>query len=174
MPYIVIRIGKEKRSNYTLDGLSAEYSVSDVVYSGSITDVGEMDISVLSLKITDPYGENVTDKCSIRFVPGRMVILTRPDFIVPEALKSIASEAFDGIGAERVLLTESVEKVGSGAFANCEKLTAFVVCGKDTDMEADALKNSGNVTIYAPAGSKAQIFAEDNKIPFIPLIDQPA
>ena len=159
--------------SWTLDGLSDEFSVSDVVYSGSsITDVGEIEISVVSLKITDPYGDDITEECSISFVPGRLVILAEPDFIVPEALKAIAPEAFAGIGAESVMLTESVEEVGSEAFGACENLTAFIVCGKDTELDAETLKGCKGVTVYAPTGSKAEILAEESKIDFIPLVNQ--
>lgn len=159
--------------SWRLDGLSDEYTVSDVVYSGdSITDVGEIEISVVSLKITDPYGDDVTDECSVRFVPGRLVVLAEPDFIVPAALKSIAPEAFTGIGAESVLLPESVEEVGFDAFRDCEKLTAFIVLGTETELGPDALMGCENVTVYAPAGSKAAEFAEENKIDFIPLLNQ--
>lgn len=159
--------------SWTLDGLSDEYTVSDVVYSGdSISDVGEIEISVVSLKITDPYGDDVTGECSVRFVPGRLVVLAEPDFIVPAALKSIAPEAFTGIGAESVLLPESVEEVGFDAFRDCEKLTAFIVLGTETELGPDALMGSANVTVYAPAGSKAAEFAEENKIEFIPLLNQ--
>ena len=165
--------GEPMPLSWTLDGLSDEFSVSDVVYSGSsITDVGEIEISVQSLKITDPYGDDITDECSISFVPGRLVILAEPDFIVPEALKAIDPEAFAGIGAESVMLTESVEVVAPEAFGDCKQLRTFIVCGKDTDIDADALKGSEDVTVYAPAGSKAEIFAEYNEIDFIPLVNQ--
>lgn len=159
--------------SWTLDGLSDEYTVSDVVYSGdSISDVGEIEISVVSLKITDPYGDDVTGECSVRFVPGRLVVLAEPDFIVPQMLRSIAPEAFTGIGAESVLLPDSVEEVGFDAFRDCEKLTAFIVLGTETELGSDALMGCENVTVYAPASSKAAEFAEENKIDFIPLLNQ--
>lgn len=165
--------GEPMPLSWTLDGLSDEFSVSDVVYSGSsITDVGEIEVSVVSLKITDPYGEDITDACDIGFVPGRLVILAEPDVVVPKMLEAIDPEAFAGMVAESVLLPECVEEVGSEAFGDCKNLTAFIVCGKDTDIDADALKGSEKVTVYAPAGSKAETFAEINMIDFIPLMNQ--
>lgn len=162
--------GEPMPLSWTLDGLSDEFSVSDVVYSGSITEVGEIEISVQSLKITDPYGDDITDECSISFVPGRVVILAEPDFIVPGMLAEIGPQAFAGIGAESVMLPESVQALGPEAFGGCEKLTAFIVCGKDTELDADTLKGCAGVTVYAPADSRARAFAEENGLDFIPLV----
>jgi hypothetical protein len=48
----------------------------------------------------------------------------------------------------------------------------FIVLGTDTELDADALKGCESVTVFAPAGSKAEEFAEANSISFIPLLDQ--
>ena len=94
--------------------------------------------------------------------------------IVPAMLKEIETEAFAGIGAESVMLTESVERVDADAFENCPQLKTFIVCGAETEIDNRALSGCDEVIVYAPDGSPAEKFAEYNKFSFIPLVNQPA
>ena len=106
----------------------------------------------------------------VTVIPGRLVILTEPVFTLPAQTGEIGEEAFAGIRAESVQLGENVTAVGARAFAGSSELKALIVSGSDTAFDETALENCDSVTVYAPAGSGAESFAEAAGIPFIPLV----
>lgn len=64
---------------------------------------------------------------------------------LPETIQAIHSQAFDGcLSLERLIVPSSVTEIGKWAFDDCPKLT-----------------------IYTPAGSYAEQYAEENHIPFV-------
>lgn len=95
-------------------------------------------------------------------------------FTLPTELVSIGEEAFAGIPAERVEITENVTSIGARAFADCEKLTALVIPATVEHIDDTALDGTENVTVYGEADSEAQRFAEANNIPFVPANAEPA
>jgi len=95
-------------------------------------------------------------------------------FALPAALAVIGEEAFMGIDAARVEITENVVSIGPRAFADCEKLTALVIPATVESIDDTALAGSENVTVYGEADSEAQRFAEANSIPFVPANTKPA
>ena len=166
--------GKPMRIAYSIEGLPEGCTADNVVFSGSITDVGSKSIRVMNISINDEQGNDITDACRFVFIPGRQLVLEEADFEVPAMLKEIETEAFAGIGAESVMLTESVERVDADAFENCPQLKTFIVCGAETEIDNRALSGCDEVIVYAPDGSPAEKFAEYNKFIFIPLVNQPA
>ena len=87
---------------------------------------------------------------------------------LPAALVAIEEEAFAGIDAARVEITENVISIGPRAFADCKNLTELVIPATVQTIDDTALDGSENVTIYGEADSEAQRFADANKIPFVP------
>lgn len=87
---------------------------------------------------------------------------------LPAALVAIEEEAFAGIDAGRVEITENVISIGPRAFADCKNLTELVIPATVQRIADDALEGSTNVTIYGESGSEAQRFADANSIPFVP------
>ena len=87
---------------------------------------------------------------------------------LPAALVAIEEEAFEGIDAARVEITENVVSIGPRAFADCKNLTELVIPATVQTIDDTALDGSENVTIYGEADSEAQRFADANKIPFVP------
>ena len=87
---------------------------------------------------------------------------------LPAALVAIEEEAFAGIDARRVEITENVISIGPRAFADCKNLTELVIPATVQRIADDALEGSTNVTIYGEADSEAQRFADANSIPFVP------
>lgn len=86
---------------------------------------------------------------------------------LPAALVTIEEEAFAGIDAVRVEITENVTAIGPRAFADCEKLRELVIPGTVETIDDTALEGSENVTVYGETDSEAQRFAEANDIPFV-------
>ena len=89
-------------------------------------------------------------------------------FTLPTALAAIGEEAFAGIDAARVEITENVISIGPRAFADCKNLTELVIPATVQIIDDTALEGSTNVTIYGEADSEAQRFADANSIPFVP------
>ena len=87
---------------------------------------------------------------------------------LPAALVAIEEEAFEGIDAARVEITENVVSIGPRAFADCKNLTELVIPATVQRIADDALDGSTNVTIYGEADSEAQRFADANNLPFVP------
>ena len=87
---------------------------------------------------------------------------------LPAALVAIEEEAFAGIDAGRVEITENVVSIGPRAFADCKNLTELVIPATVQRIADDALDGSLNVTIYGEADSEAQRFADANNLPFVP------
>ena len=87
---------------------------------------------------------------------------------LPAALVAIEEEAFAGIDAGRVEITENVVSIGPRAFADCKNLTELVIPATVQTIDDTALEGSENVTIYGESGSEAQRFADANSIPFVP------
>ena len=87
---------------------------------------------------------------------------------LPAALVAIEEEAFAGIDAGRVEITENVISIGPRAFADCKNLTELVIPATVQTIDDTALEGSTNVTIYGEADSEAQRFADANSIPFVP------
>jgi len=163
--------GKPMNIPYHAEGLLNGYTVSDIVFSDSMTEVGEKTIQIESLKILDAEGHDISDACSVNLIPGRLIVLDEPDLILPAMLRSIEPETFAGISAESVMLDKKVEVVFSRAFENCKQLKSFIVCGADTYIEPDALKGCESVIVCAPDDSAAHLFAMNNSIPFFTLMD---
>ena len=64
--------------------------------------------------------------------------------VIPNTVKSICEDCFEcWPGLESITIPKSVESIGVGAFDTCE-----------------------NLTIYAPAGSYAEEYAESYSVPF--------
>ena len=87
---------------------------------------------------------------------------------LPAALVAIEEEAFEGIDAARVEITENVVSIGPRAFADCKNLTELVIPATVQIIDDTALEGSENVTIYGEADSEAQRFADANNLPFVP------
>ena len=87
---------------------------------------------------------------------------------LPAALVAIEEEAFAGIDAGRVEITENVVSIGPRAFADCKNLTELVIPATVQTIDDTALDGSLNVTIYGEADSEAQRFADANNLPFVP------
>lgn len=82
-----------------------------------------------------------------------------PGFALPVSLTAIGEEAFAGIPAERVDVTESVVSIGSRAFADCARLKEITIPATVLSIDDHALEGCANVTVYGAKGSEAERFA---------------
>ena len=92
------------------------------------------------------------------------------EVVICEGVTKFAGPAFGYCTALRqVILGKNVQELaGVGTFGNCTQLKELHFTEKLTkiDGEGTTFGNCDNLTIYAPAGSYAETFANENNIPF--------
>ena len=66
-----------------------------------------------------------------------------------------------------MIIPKGVVRIEGKAFSVCRKLEKITIPESVTNIEESVFDYSPNVTIYAPAGSCAEQYARENKIPFV-------
>ena len=89
-------------------------------------------------------------------------------------ITGIGESAFSGCQAlEQVILPETLETIGPYAFADCGKLESIVIPESVTFIGEHALgyldedMSETRIIIHGSSGSAAQIYAEENDLPFV-------
>ena len=90
-----------------------------------------------------------------------------PDFILPDSLTTIETEAFEGGAFRYVQLPEGVTSIGSRAFADCPSLRHIYIPEATTGIAADAFEGVNGLTILGHSGSYAEFYAQRNGIAFV-------
>lgn len=81
------------------------------------------------------------------------------DFITPAALTVIDDEAFYGVKAKHVRISDKVTTIGNLAFAYCNNLKSIYIPASCTDIAADAFYGDSGLIIYSQSGSYAETYA---------------
>ena len=87
-------------------------------------------------------------------------------FTLPGMLTQIGEEAFYGIAAETIEVTENVVSIGPRAFADCKNLREITIPANVTAIDDSALSGCENVTVYGVKGTEAERFANENGFAF--------
>ena len=82
------------------------------------------------------------------------------DFVLPEALREIEEEAFEGGAFHCVRIGENVESIGSRAFADCGSLEYVIIPERTTYIAPDAFEGTSGLTIIGESGSYADQYAQ--------------
>ena len=95
---------------------------------------------------------------------GELTVLT-----LPAGLKSIETEAFANVAAEKIVIPDGVETIASNAFTDCPNLVELVLPEGISSFAPDALGTTGPVYVFGQEGSCQQAYAEfvDNLV-FVP------
>ena len=89
-------------------------------------------------------------------------------FVFPCSLQWIEDEAFEGTAVGTIVAQEGLLYIGENAFANNHCLTDVCI-PQTTEYIADAaFSNDGGYTLHGVAGSYAEDWAKENRIPFDP------
>ena len=97
-----------------------------------------------------------------------------PDFILPEDLTTIETEAFSGSNPRFVWLCGEVTTIGSNAFASCDNLEYVYIpfgCESIGENAFPAGTRILGLRIYDLEPCAAQVYAEQNGLTFIELED---
>lgn len=90
-------------------------------------------------------------------------------FTLPAGLTAIGEEAFLGSAAEKIILPEGCESIGSRAFADCTSLQCLVIPESVTRIAADMLGDTDvrRLVIVTPEGSAAAQWASEHGVCWI-------
>jgi hypothetical protein len=88
-------------------------------------------------------------------------------FRLPASLREIGESAFENTAVEMVILSESTESIGDGAFAHNNALRAVFVPDSVTYIGSQAFEGSAKLTIHGSADSYALQWAMENNVPFV-------
>ena len=88
------------------------------------------------------------------------VMNTLPCFTLPSDTVRIEAEAFRGCGENRIIVPAGVESIGAYAFADSPNLLMIRFPSGEISIDNTCLSNCPHVTVYAPAGSAALLWAQ--------------
>lgn len=93
--------------------------------------------------------------------------LNNADFILPPGIRSIKAEAFYGLAAKRVKLSENITSIGSKAFAYSPNMVGIYIPSGCTSIASDAFIGIPGLTIFSQGGSYAEQYAYNNGFMFV-------
>ena len=80
-------------------------------------------------------------------------------FVMPRSLIHVEEQGFEGVGAERIILQDSIKTINSCSFANCKNLQYINLPDSLTYIASDAFEGCDNLFIECSAGSLGEEFA---------------
>lgn len=142
-------VSSETKSEYKINGYKGNDAVVEVP-----ADIGGIPVTVISRRAF--FGHSSLKEIKL-----------------PEGVTEIGRDSFrDCSSLEKIDLPESVKKIGEDAFMGCSSLHEIQLPNSVTKIgygafEARSLGYTNHLTIYAPAGSYAETYAKEYKIPFV-------
>ncbi len=97
------------------------------------------------------------------------MIDSQPDFVLPDALRTIGEEAFAGGFFRYAVLSENTESVGVRAFADCPRLGYIYIPNRNTVLDEQAFGDLNSLVIFGYSGSTANTFVSDHGFIFVPI-----
>ena len=82
----------------------------------------------------------------------------KADFVLPQVLTVIEKEAFMGIAAKSVEVSENVVAIEAAAFADCVNLRKIVIPSTVREIDSHAMDGCKGVKVYGEKGSAAERF----------------
>ena len=97
----------------------------------------------------------------------------RPGLYLPPNLTLIEEEAFAGVPAESVEISENVVAIEARAFAECKSLREIIIPATVEKIDDSAFEGCEGVTVYGEKGTEAERIAGLYGFAFNPLNAEP-
>lgn len=143
----------EYASGSSINWTSSDSAIVSVDQDGNIT---ALESGTAVITATEQM-KNRTAECT--------VTVYEPDFVLPIDLTVIEEEAFEGIDAEFVYISDNCERIGAHAFRNSS--IGQIRIPADCEIGDDILAGCENVIIFGTAGSDAEQYAQDHDFIFV-------
>ena len=105
----------------------------------------------------------------IAFDAGTVLVNIEPDLVLPEGLKTIEDEAFEGGAFRHVVLSDMTDLIGANAFAGCDDLFCVRIPNGEAHIDSRAFGNRTGIVIFGISGGTAETFAQAHNCFFIPI-----
>ena len=84
-----------------------------------------------------------------------------------ESGKAIKAEAFSGLSVQVVIVPEGCIAINDMVYAHCTELKEIHIPESVLSIADNAFYNCPQLTIYAPKGSAAALYAKEKGIPWV-------
>jgi hypothetical protein len=91
------------------------------------------------------------------------------NYVIPDSVLYIANNVFQNASLTNITIPDSVISIDYAAFYGCTSLANITIPQSVTYIDDNVFYNCHNLIIYGYSGSIAEIYANENDIPFIPL-----
>lgn len=144
-------------------GSDTKIVVPASVLGRSVTAIGSGTFKGKKLIISVTISEGITEIENSAFTRCSKLFYVS----IPGSVKSIGNCAFESCsGLNNVVLTEGLKTIGNFAFSGCSDLQAIMIPESVTSIGEGAFSGCTNLTIMGYTGSAAELFANENSIPF--------
>ena len=96
-------------------------------------------------------------------------VWVQPDLVLPEALTTLETGAFEGGAFRFAQLSEKTEEIGARAFADCPQLKYVFIPRACTRIDQSAFEGVSGATVFGARGSTAEIIAWQKGFTFLPV-----
>ena len=135
--------------------------------------LGEEGVNIEVIRVDGVSVVVFTPEETLRKARGLVSEKEKAGFTLPAFLTLIEEEAFTGISAETVEVSESVVAIGPRAFADCPNLRQITIPATVEKVDDSALEGCTDVTVRGEKGTEAERFALDNGFAFTEIGKQP-
>lgn len=140
---------------------------TEAIFEDGITHIGRLRFGFGLSKVTLP---DTLESIGTGAFSGRFGL---KQIQLPDGLKTIGMNAFESTGLTEIIFPDSLTAIGDGAFM-FSNLQKAVIPGSVTSIGDCAFDENSNLTIYGYAGSRAESYAADHRIPFVEMTPEEA
>lgn len=137
----------------------------EVVLDSAFDVYFEVDATVSGTAVEDGYYYNISGTNSS--LKTAINASCQPAIVVPKALKIIDTDAFAGMAANAIKISENTTEIGVGAFSNNLQLKQILIPASVTKIGTNAFDGCDNVIIVCESGSYAHAYAYVSQIPYV-------
>lgn len=86
------------------------------------------------------YGKGLECDAGVKLISPLIFNFSEEPVLLPDGITEVAESAFEGCGAQVIILPRSCQVIHKRAFANCKNLKLLILCGSMSDISEDAFE----------------------------------